>query len=147
MSSKEHGPLAQKLLDPATFPQVLEDSKALVGAEIEKKNIALRTAFNMVRRAKPDLIDRAMRALLPGFIEALEPFYAEARAEPDVHFRDHLIARDDEAASALLTVSDRRVKDVETKVIQSGYQKLRGRAHKEVVAAMPGIASVMSKYA
>ncbi|RJS95300.1 hypothetical protein D3260_01765 [Salinisphaera sp. Q1T1-3] len=134
------------MLSPETFPRLLEDSKQLVSSEVEKKNLALRTAFNMVRKAKPDLIDRAMRALLPEFVGALEPFYQEAAAKPDVQFRDHLLANEDEVANALLTVSDRRVKDVDNKVVKSGYQRLRGRAHKEVVTAMPGIATVMSKH-
>ena len=59
----------------------------------------------------------------------------------------HLIDNKDAAASALLSVSDRRVKDADNKIVQSGYQKLRGRAHKEVMAAMPGVADVMSRYA
>ena len=147
MPSDQQGPLADKLLAPETFPKVLEDSKQLVADEIDKKNIALRTAFNMVRRAKPDLIDRAMNALLPEFVSALESFYADAQAKPDTSFREHLVNNKDAAASALLSVSDRRVKDADNKIVESGYQKLRGRAHKEVMAAMPGVADVMSRYA
>lgn len=147
MTQNPSGPLAQKLLAPDTFPRLLEDSKQLVNNEIDKKNLALRTAFNMVRKAKPDLIDKAMRALLPEFVHALEPFHEEAEARPDTDFREHLLNNQDRVADALLTVSDRRVNDVDNKVVKSGYQRLRGRAHKEVVAAMPGIASVMSKYA
>lgn len=147
VSETQQGPLAQQLLDDTVFPQLLEDSKALVHSEVEKKNMALRTGFSMVRKAKPNLVDSAMRVLLPEFVSALEPFYASARADPDVHFRDYLMQHQTEAADALLAVSDRRVADVDNRVVKSGYQKLRGRAQKEVIAAMPGIASVMSKYA
>lgn len=147
MSDTSQGPLARQLLAPSVFPSLLEDSKSLVNSEVEKKNLALRTGFNMVRRAKPDLIDRAMHVLLPEFVHALEPFYQEAQAKPGVSFRDHLVANKETVATKLLTVADRRVGEVDNKVVKSGYQKLRGRAQKEVVAAMPGIAMVMSKYA
>lgn len=147
MAETQHGPLAQQLLDDAVFPQLLEDSKALVASEVDKKNMAMRTGFNMVRKAKPNLVDRAMRTLLPEFVGALEPFYASAQADPDTHFREHLMANQTEVADALLAVSDRRVADVDNRVVKSGYQRLRGRAQREVVAAMPGIAGVMSKYA
>lgn len=147
MSETQQGPLAQQLLAPTVFPHLLEDSKALVASEVEKKNMALRTGFNMVQKAKPNLIDSAMRTLLPEFVDALEPFYAGAQADPDTQFRDHLMARQTEVADALLAVSDRRVADVDNRVVKSGYKRLRGRAQREVVAAMPGIASVMSKYA
>ena len=56
----------------------------------------------MVRKAKPNLVDRAMRTLLPEFVGALEPFYASAQADPDTHFRDHLMANQTEVADALL---------------------------------------------
>ncbi|HET7315346.1 DUF6918 family protein [Salinisphaera sp.] len=151
MSATQQGPLARQLLDASVFPQLLEDSKALVASEVEKKNMALRTGFNMVRKAKPNLIDSAMRTLLPEFVEALEPFYADAQADtgpdPETRFRDHLMAHQTEVADALLAVSDRRVADVDNRVVKSGYQRLRGRAQREVVTAMPGIAGVMSKYA
>ncbi|AWN17086.1 hypothetical protein SALB1_2890 [Salinisphaera sp. LB1] len=147
MSETQQGPLAQQLLDDAVFPQLLEDSKTLVASEVEKKNMALRTGFNMIRKAKPNLIDSAMRALLPQFVDALEPFYAHAQADPDTHFRDYLMAHQSQVADALLAVSDRRVAEVDNRVVKSGYQRLRGRAQREVIAAMPGIASVMSKYA
>ncbi|MGN8157255.1 DUF6918 family protein [Salinisphaera sp. RV14] len=147
MSETQKGPLAQQLLDDAVFPQLLADSKALVASEVEKKNMALRTGFNIVRKAKPNLIDSAMRALLPQFVDALEPFYVRAQADPDTHFRDYLMAHQSQVADALLAVSDRRVAEVNNRVVKSGYQRLRGRAQREVVAAMPGIASVMSKYA
>ena len=147
VSETQQGPLAQQLLDQYVFPRLLEDSKALVASEIEKKNMALRTGFNMVRKAKPNLIDSAMRTLLPEFVGALEPFYANAEANPDTQFRDHLMAHQTEVADALLAVSDRRVAEVDNRVVKSGYQRLRGRAQREVVVAMPGIASVMSKYA
>lgn len=146
VSETQQGPLAQQLLDDSVFPQLLEDSKALVASEVEKKNMALRTGFNMVRKAKPNLVDSAMRTLLPEFVSALEPFYASAQADPDTHFRDHLMANQTEVADALLAVSDRRVAHVDNRVVKSGYQRLRGRAQREVIAAMPGIASVMSKY-
>lgn len=147
VSEKKRGPLGQKLLDDSVFPQLLEDSKALVASEVETKNVALRTGFNMVQKAKPDLIDKAMRVLLPEFVDALEPFYARAQADPESHFRDHLMKHETEVADALLEVSDQRVAGVDNRVVKSGYSRLRGRAQREVISAMPGIASVMSRYA
>ncbi|WP_423820746.1 hypothetical protein V5738_10435 [Salinisphaera sp. SPP-AMP-43] len=147
MSESNQGPLAQQLLKDSVFPQLLEDSKSLVASEVEKKNMALRTGFNMVKKAKPNLIDNAMRTLLPEFVGALEPFYASAEADPNTQFRDHLLNHQTEVADTLLEVADRRVAGVDNRVVKSGYQRLRGRAQREVVAAMPGIAAVMSKYA
>lgn len=147
MSEHKQGPLAEQLFDHTIYPQLLEDSKSLVNTEIEKKGFAIRTAFNMAQKAKPDLVQRGMEKLLPEFVQALEPFYAQASANPDTDFHNHLLNHRTEVANALLLVSDRRVDEVNNRVVKSGYKKLRGKAEHEVVAAMPGIADVMSKYA
>lgn len=139
--------LAHQLLTETVFPQLLEDSKTLVTAEVEKKNVAWRTGFNMMRKAKPDLVDRAMRELLPMFVEALEPFYATARVEPDTDFRNYLLAHQNEVTHALLAASDHRIANASNRIVKSGYQRLRGRAQRDVIASIPGIINVMAKYA
>ena len=138
--------LAAQLLSADTFSHLIADSKALVALELKKKGMALRTAFNVIQKAKPDLVDKGLRALMPEFVHALEPFYTGYRAQNQGSFRDYLIVRDREVASALLTVSDRRVKGVESRAVKSGYERLRGRAEREVTSAMPGIAEVMDKH-
>lgn len=137
--------LSDQLLEEPTFSQLIQDSHALVLAEVKKKNMAMRTGFNMIQKAKPDLVDRALVALMPSFVRALEPLYTEAR-QAGTPFGAYLKAHDDEAADALLHVSDSRVQDVDNRVIKSGYQRLRGRAHKEVVASIPGLADLMDKH-
>jgi len=146
MTTTDHTtPLADQLLTQPTFDRLVADSQTLVASELKKKNMALRGAFNMIQKAKPDLIARSLRALMPEFVAALEPFYAEAQANGQ-SLGTRLKAHDEQAADALLAVSDRRVDDVDNRVIKSGYQRLRGRAHKEVVAAMPGLAALLDKH-
>lgn len=144
---QQPGPLETQLLNEDIYPQLLEDSKEVVNAEVEKKGFAIRTAFNMALKAKPNLVDRGMRTLLPEFVHALEPFYVQAQANPETNFREHLLAHPTEVANALLLVSDRRIDEVNNKMVKAGYKKLRGKAESEVVEALPSIANVMSKYA
>lgn len=138
-------PLCDQLLTEPTFSRLIEDSHSLVKSELKKKNMALRTGFNMIQKAKPDLVDRSLRRLMPEFVTALEPFHTKA-VETKTPFAVYLKTHDTAVADALLQVSDQRVQDVDNRVIKSGYQRLRGRAHKEVVAAVPGLADVMGKH-
>lgn len=140
------GPLADHLLTEPTFSRLIDDSHDLVKTELKKKNIALRTGFGVIQKAKPDLVDRSLRTLMPQFVNALEPFHARAQ-ETGTPLSVYLKTHDTAVADALLQVSDKRVEDVDNRVIKSGYQRLRGRAHKEVVAAVPGLADVMGRHA
>lgn len=44
------------------------------------KGAALRTGLGVLKSARPDILPRAVRRLLPTFITALEPFYTEYRS-------------------------------------------------------------------
>lgn len=138
-------PLADQLLEEPAFSRLIDDSQSLVATELKKKNMALRTGFNMVQKARPDLVGSGLRTLMPSFVVALEPFYAQAQ-QHNTPFATHLNTHDEQVANALLEVSDQRIHRVSNRVIKSGYQRLRGRAHKEVVAAMPQIAALMSRH-
>jgi hypothetical protein len=144
--TQPQGALAQQLLADSVFPWLLEDSKALVTDEVRKKSMPLRTGFKMVNKAKPNLIERTMRELLPKFVEALEPFYSRACAELGKNFRGYLLAHQSEVAEALLSVSDRRIARAYNPIIKSGYDRLRGRAQREVMAALPDIVDLMARY-
>lgn len=138
-------PLADQLLEEPVFSRLIDDSQTLVATELKKKNMALRTGFNMIQKARPDLVGTSLRSLLPSFVDALEPFYARAQ-QTGASFEPYLKSHDEQVADALLRVSDQRVQKVNNRAIKSGYQRLRSRAHKEVVAAMPELAALMDKH-
>ncbi len=141
------GPLAAQLLTPATFPHFVADCKALVAAEIKKKGMTLRTVFNVVRKVKPDIIERTVRELMPQFVREIEPCYADYRAGDAGDFRAYLVAHDTRVADAMLKVADRRAEVIHNQTIHAAYMRVRGRAQREIIQAMPGIAATIGKYA
>lgn len=141
------GPLAAQLLSPETFPGFVDDCTALIGDEIRKKGMTLRTAFKVTQKLKPDISERAVRELSPDFVHALEPCYAKYRAGEETDLRAHLIAHEDEVADAMLLAADRRAERIQNRTIHSTYERLRGRARREISEAMPQIASVIARHA
>jgi hypothetical protein len=139
--------LAAQLLSPATFPHFVSDSKALVATEIKKKGLALRTAFNVAQKIKPDIVERAVRELMPQFVHEIEPCYADYRAGGGTNdFRGYLLAHDTQVADAMLKVADRRAELIHSQTILTAYKRVRSRAQREIIKAMPGIAATIGKY-
>ena len=86
-----------------------------------------------ITQVSDGFVAKAVNTLLPGFAAALDPFWQERAGRP---FADVLVARQDEAAEALLAVTDARVAGTSNGVVKKVYGTLRGRAKENVVAAI-----------
>ena len=62
-------------------------------------------------------------------------------------FGGFLAARDDEVAEALLAITDRRRDNSNRPTIVKAYNTIRGRASKQVKAALPALGLLIQKYA
>lgn len=140
--------LSDQLLGADRFEAVVSDCRAMVEAEVASRGRAVRTALGLAKRAKPGVIDKGVRILLPDFAHALEPFHADYLTDGrgSGAFGDYLLSREDEAAAALLAVTDTRVAEVRSRSVRSGYERLRGRGEDEVKASLPAIAAVVSRH-
>lgn len=138
-------PPSERLLAPGTFEPLVADCAAVVRDEIGRRGPVIRTGFNLVRRARPDLVERGLRYLLPAFARALDPYHAAAEAAGDA-LGPHLLARDGEVADSLLAVTDRRIERVENRAVRNLYGKLRGRARAEVVRSLPAVVRVLERH-
>lgn len=138
-------PPSERLLAPDTFEPLVADCAAIVRDEIGRRGPVIRTGFNLLQRARPDLVERALRYLLPAFARALDPYHADAEAAGDA-LGPHLLARDGEVADSLLAVTDRRIERVENRAVRNLYGKLRGRARAEVVRSLPAVTAVLERH-
>lgn len=139
--------LSASLLAPENFPGAVQDCKQIVEAELRQKNLAIRGIFKLLLRAKPDLLERGMRALLPDFARALDPIHEEYERSGAASFVAFADTNQQRIADNLLAVADRRVAGINNKAIRGGYTKLRGRAGNEVIKALPRIAGLVDRYA
>ena len=114
------------------------------------RGIAMKTSLSLLKAARPDILPRAMQALLPDFVVALDPLYQDFVAAPpsgrQADFASFLQRRSDAAVEALLQVTDHRAGRVQNPAIKSVYARLRGGAESEVGAALPEFAQLLSNY-
>lgn len=143
--------LKQALLDESSRPTVVTDLADLVDAEVEAKSgvsgTVIKTGYGAVKKIKPGMISAAVDSLLDDFVAKLEPFYSDYKATGGADFGTYLQGRSDEAADALLTVTDARAESSNRDAIKKVYDKLRPQGKKNVEEALPALGKLIDKHA
>lgn len=141
--------LSSSLLDEQRRPAVVADLVAVIDAEVkDKKGVsgaAIKAGYATVKKVSPNIASSATNRMLPDFATALEPFWVDFGGAGD--FGGYLAGRGDEAAEALLAVTDARAQASTKKPLQRAYNGLRGRAKENVKAALPRIGAVLQRHA
>jgi hypothetical protein len=137
------------LTDPARRPAVVSDLNDLVGEEVKDKGgvsgAAIKLGYQTVTKIKPGTVPAVVDRMLEQFATALQPYYADYKANPSGDFGAYLAARP-EAADALLTVTDKRAETTDSDALRKAYQKLRPNARKNVEEALPRLGTLIDKH-
>jgi hypothetical protein len=140
--------LVDTLSVPAKAAAVVADGAIFIDREVRSKSglrgFALKAGYKAVRKIKPGIIDEALGALLPRFAPAIDPHYAKGRESGDV--REYFVANSDTIAESLLAVTDERAKVATNRIMIKAYTSLRSQAKGHVMAAMPGLAKLISDH-
>ncbi|HEY1485639.1 MAG TPA: hypothetical protein VGF84_06025, partial [Micromonosporaceae bacterium] len=136
--------LQEMLLAPDIRPRVVADCEELVTNQVADLSgvtgVAVKLAYNTVRKVDAGHINGMIVTILPNVADALQPYWAQFSAEPapsSGDFGGFLAARDEEVAEALLAITDRRRDNSSRPVIVKAYNTIRGRAIRQVQAALP----------
>ena len=142
--------LSDSLLESAKKENVINDCIELIDAEVGDKSgfsgFAIKAGYKAVKGIKPGFIRQAVSDMLPEFIKALEPVYADAKSQ-NTPAADFFPANSSRVADALLSVTDARAERVKSGVVKSTYEKLRSSAKKNVEAALPRLGKMVDKHA
>lgn len=129
---------------------VVRDSLDVIDAEVADKSgltgMAIKAAYKTVKGLRPGFLEKVVGDLLPEFARALDPLYQEALGS-GTPVGDFLRRNGDRAANALLAITDDKARRSTNRVVKGAYDKLRGTAEKQVVAAMPRVAGLVDKHA
>ena len=143
--------LKEILLDSSRRPTVVTDLETLVDAEVSDKGgvsgAVIKTGFAAVKKIKPGIIGSAVDSLLDEFTAKLEPFYADFKGQGGGDFGAYLSSRGDQAADALLAVTDARAEKSSRDSIKKVYGKLRPNGKKNVEEALPRLGQLIDKHA
>ena len=139
------------LLADSKRPAVVADLEVLVDQEVSDKGgvsgAVVKTGFAAVKKIKPGIVPAAVDSLLDDFAGALEPFYGDYKAKGGADFGAYLTGRSEEAADALLAVTDARAEKSGRGSITGVYSKLRSTGKKNVEEALPRLGQLIDKHA
>jgi len=111
------------------------------------KGTTMKAGFASLKLAQPDIAGRAVRALLPQVVEALDPLYAEFLRHGSADFGAFLAQHAAPAATQLLAATDARIGNSRNTTAQALYKRFRGSASEELTALLPALGRVLGKYA
>ncbi len=131
--------------------KVVMDCVDLIDAEVSSKKgltgFAVKSAFKIMSKVKPNIIPSVINALLPEFVEEMEPFWDEHKKNPRGRtFSAAILKNQNSVTDALLAVTDRRALKTEHKTAKAAYDKLRPSASGHVKDALPNLCKLLERY-
>ena len=146
--------LHEMLLAPDIRPRVVADCEELVTNEVAELSgvtgAAVKLAYNTVRKFDANHIHGMIETILPNVADALQPYWAQFAAQytpSSGDFGSFLAANGEQVSESLLAITDRRRDNSNRPTIVKAYNTIRGRAGKQVKAALPALGLLIQKYA
>jgi hypothetical protein len=143
--------LQEILLAPDTQPKVIDDCCALIEQEVKTlsgiSGTAIKVAYKTVITFASDHVRYMVETLLPNLVDKLQPYWADFNSSGGGVFGDYLAKNGDQVSEDLLTVTDARAEASDRPVIIKAYRSVRASAGKHILAALPRVGDLVTKYA
>lgn len=144
------GTLREKLANSEGRAKVIEDGIKMIDAEVSDKGglggLAIKGAYAMVKGIAPGIMPKLLNGMLDDFLDALSPYYDDAK-QKGADFKQSVLQKPSDVANALLAVTDKRAEKSAAGPLKKGYEKLRPTAQKHVEQALPRLADFVKSFA
>ncbi|MEO7062050.1 MAG: hypothetical protein ABI083_20225 [Lapillicoccus sp.] len=139
--------LSETLLAPDRRQDTVAALVGVVDAEVKSKSgfggAAIKTAYAAAKKVDDKLVGKATNRMLPDFLSALDPYWAEGTAD----FGSHLTAQQDAVTESLLAVTDKRADNPNHAAVARVYGMIRPKAKAHVAAALPRLGTALQTLA
>jgi hypothetical protein len=130
-------------------PAFVDDAVALLDKEVAARGgvsgVAIKSAYKVLKGVKPGMVRSSVDSLVEPFAGALQP-YVDQHRQSGRPLSEILSEQREQMANSLLAITDARAEHSSHKSLRTAYGKVRGMAHKQVAAAAPGVAELLTKY-
>ncbi len=144
------GTLVEQLGKEPRRPHVIEDCVALIDHQVKQKGFVVKSAYAVIKGIKKKFIPEVVDALLDEWLGKIQPHYdkwAAGRSQPPAtSLSDFMVARSDDIAEDLLSVTDERAEKTSHTTAKKMYLKMRDGAKRDVVGAIPDLAKMLEKH-
>jgi hypothetical protein len=126
--------------------QVIADCVELIDAQVKQKGFVIKSAYATIKAIKKRFVPEVVDALLDDWMGKLQPHYDKWEASKPSSFSDYLIARSDDVAEDLLSVTDARAQKTSHTTAKKMYMKMRDSAKKNVVESIPELSKMIERH-
>lgn len=138
--------LAEQLGNETKRPAVIEDCAGLIDAQVKTKGFVIKSAYAMIKGIKKKFIPETVDAMLDDWLGKIQPHYDKWVVTKPSSFSDYLVARSDDVAEDLLSVTDARAEKTSHTTAKKMYARMRDGAKRNVVEAIPELAKLIEKH-
>lgn len=142
--------LVERIGVEPTRASVIADCVNLIDNQVKSKGgvggLAIRGAYATIKAIKRGFVPDVVNSLLDEWLEKLQPHYDKWEANKAGGFPDFVVARSEDVAEDLLSVTDKRAETTKHTTAKKAYLKMRGGAKRNVVEAIPELAKLVEKY-
>jgi len=125
---------------------VIKDCVSLIDTQVKEKGFVIKGAYATIKAIKKTFVPEVVDALLDDWLGKLQPHYDKWSANKASTFSDYLVARSDDVAEDLLSVTDQRAEKSSHTTAKKMYGKMRDGAKRNVVEAIPDLAKLVEKH-
>lgn len=138
--------LVEQLGKEPVRTQVVSDCVDLVDAQVKQKGFIMKSAYATIKAIKKRFVPEVVDGLLDEWLGKLQPHYDKWSATKQGPFSDYVIARSDDVAEDLLSVTDARAKKTSHTTAKKMYERMRDSAKKNVVEAIPELSRMIERH-
>jgi hypothetical protein len=138
--------LVEQLGQPPRREQVIEDCVQLIDAQVKQKGFVIKSAYATIKAIKKRFVPEVVDTLLDDWLGKLQPHYDKWATTKASSLTDFLVARSDDVAEDLLSVTDARAEKTSHTTAKKMYSRMRDGAKRNVVEAIPDLAKLVEKH-
>jgi hypothetical protein len=138
--------LVEKLAKDPVRPLVISDCVELIDAQVKQKGFVIKSAYATIKAIKKRFVPEVVDGMLDEWLEKIQPHYDRWSSSKASTFADYVIARSDDVAEDLLSVTDARAERTSHTTAKKMYSRMRDGAKKNVVEAIPQLAQMIERH-
>lgn len=138
--------LVEKLGKDPVRAQVINDCVDLIDNQVKQKGFVIKSAYATIKAIKKKFVPEVVDSLLDDWLNKMQPHYDKWEQTKPSTFADYVIARSDDVAEDLLSVTDARAERTSHTTAKKMYGRMRDSAKKNVVEAIPELSRLVERH-
>lgn len=139
--------LVEQLGKDPVRPKVVADCVELIDAQVKQKGFVIKSAYAAIKAIKKAFVPDTVDGLLDEWLNKIQPHYDRwSTNKQPAAFSDYVIARSDDVAEDLLSVTDARAEKTSHATARKMYMKMRDGAKANVVEAIPQLSRMIERH-